>query len=64
MEVIPSLSTDLIKTLSEEYPIVLPNPKSQRESELYAAGQRSVVDYLLTLQAESEKDIMITKGKP
>lgn len=53
MEHIPTLSVDLITNLSELYPIVLPKPGVSREEELYRAGQRSVIDFLLVLLEES-----------
>lgn len=57
MEHIPLLSSDLIKSLQELYPVVLPTPVAHRETELYSAGQRSVVDFLLQLLKESEESI-------
>lgn len=54
MEHIAPLSVKLIEQLDTIYPKVLPTPGVNREVELYAAGQRSVVDFLLQLQKESE----------
>lgn len=54
MESIPSLSASLIDSLDKLYPQVLPNPRSDRYDELYKAGQRSVVDFLLQLLKEQE----------
>lgn len=55
MEHIPTLSYDLIGLLDKVYPVVLPTPETTRDYQLYHAGQRSVVDFLLTLQQEQEE---------
>ena len=56
MHTIKPLSADLIAELAELYPVVLPRPATSvdREKELFAAGQRSVIDFLLDLQKEME----------
>lgn len=56
MNYIPVLSIDLINSLESIYPIVLPIPNSNRDEELYKAGQRSVIDFLLQLLKETQQE--------
>lgn len=60
MEHIDTLSVDLIRSLDKLYPKVLPLPGVCREKQLYQAGQRSVIDFLLQLLKESEETIYET----
>lgn len=60
MEQVPALSFDLIRSLDELYRVVLPHPSQDRGSELYLAGQRSVVDFLKQLLKESDETKLIT----
>lgn len=55
MNHIPPLSYDLIDLLDTVYPVVLPSYLNKREEELYKAGQRSVIDFLIQLQKEQEE---------
>ena len=56
MEAIPSTGAALVALLDQEFPLRNPNPKTTHADLLYAAGQRSVVEYLLNIQAqENEK---------
>lgn len=53
MENIPVLSADLIQSLDESYPTPVIRPGVDRDTLMYEAGQRQVVDKLLHLMKEN-----------
>jgi myosin-crossreactive antigen len=55
-KVIPVFSIDLIEELDEIYPVITPEPKMSKDQIMYKAGQRSVIDRLMILKEEAQKE--------
>lgn len=63
MEKLPVLSVDLIKELDKEYPDRWPRLSESEREIWFKAGQRSVVDKLLSLLKEAEDVDLFTSLK-
>jgi hypothetical protein len=60
MEKLPTFSSDLVKKLNEMYPLRNPHPSDDLVDIMYRAGQRSVVDSLVSKLRTSEDNILNT----
>lgn len=58
MESLPVYTEDLIKMLEERFPNRHPTLNMTDREIWYKAGQRSVVDLLLSLKEEADKNIL------
>lgn len=56
MEKLPVFSVDLIEQLDKEYPNRWPRLNESEREIWFKAGQRSVVDKLLSMKAELENE--------
>lgn len=54
---IPVTSKELIDKLDELYPVHRPTPKDTQEDIMYKAGQRNVVDMLVTSRDMEEENV-------
>ncbi len=50
MEAIPPTGDALVASLNAQFPLRNPKPTQTHAEIMYAAGQRSVIEYLLNLQ--------------
>lgn len=57
-EHIPVLSTDLIKKLDSLFPLGVPALGTSEQELWFKFGQRSVVEYLKTLEAQQSENIL------
>lgn len=55
MEVFPYTIDELIDALDAQFPPRNPKPSQDHPQIMYAAGQRSVVEYLRAIQAAEEE---------
>lgn len=60
-EAIPTFSVDLIHELDERFPLVKPKVTDDLSAIQRRAGQRDVVDFLLSRLAEMEENILEPK---